>query len=192
MVCLQTTHCAILLSLLGDGRGRLTEYSAPQWGQKKVPPSGIGSDRGTSAPPYTPNQYAPRREQIPAPSSPPRANPRSSSPVMMRSLTWPCPQKSPYSFDTAPPAAHRPRRVNTHSTRLQLLAHVHKRQKSRGRFLFVVIKTPPRGIIQPDEDVHGPPPRTTSGAAAAGYREVLRRLVASAGVIHVPRLWWVE
>ena len=75
---------------------------------------------------------------------------------MMRSLTWPCPQKSPYSFDTAPAAAHRPRRVNTHSTKLQLLAHVHKRQKSRGRFLFVVIKTPPRGIIQPDEDVHGP------------------------------------
>ena len=75
MVCLQTTHCAILLSLLGDGRGRLTEYSAPQWGQKKVPPSGIGSDRGTSAPPYSPNQHAPKREQIPAPSSPPRHQP---------------------------------------------------------------------------------------------------------------------
>ena len=128
MVCLQTTHCAILLSLLG-GRERVTEYSAPQWGQKKVPPSGTGPNRGTSAPPYTPNQYAPRREQIPAPSSPPRANPRSSSPVMMRSLTWSYPQKSPYSFDTAPAAAHRPRRVNTHSTKLQLLAHVHKRQK---------------------------------------------------------------
>jgi hypothetical protein len=56
MVCLQTTHCAILLSLLAGGRERVTEYSAPQWGQKKVPPSGIGSDRGTSAPPYTPNQ----------------------------------------------------------------------------------------------------------------------------------------
>src|SRR5260370_38589720 len=68
MVCLQTTHCAILLSLLG-GRERVTEYRAPQWGQKKVPPSGTGPNRGTSAPPYTPNQYARRREQIPAPSS---------------------------------------------------------------------------------------------------------------------------
>ena len=37
MVCPQTTHCAILLSLLGR-RESVTEYSAPQWGQKKVHP----------------------------------------------------------------------------------------------------------------------------------------------------------
>jgi hypothetical protein len=73
MVCLQTTHCAILLSLLGR-RESVTEYSAPQWGQKKVPPSGTGPNRGTSAPPYTPSQYAPQREQIPAPSSRPVRN----------------------------------------------------------------------------------------------------------------------
>src|SRR3982074_3464093 len=70
MVCPQTTHCAILLSLLGR-RESVTEYSAPQWGQKKVPPSGTGPNRGTSAPPYTPSQYAPQREQVPAPSSRP-------------------------------------------------------------------------------------------------------------------------
>src|SRR3982074_125386 len=73
MVCPQTTHCAILLSLLGR-RESVTEYSAPQWGQKKVPPSGTGPNRGTSAPPYAPNQYAPQREQIPAPSSRPMRN----------------------------------------------------------------------------------------------------------------------
>jgi hypothetical protein len=191
MVCPQTTHCAILLSLLGR-RESVTEYSAPQWGQKKVPPSGTGPNRGTSAPPYTPNQYAPRREQIPAPSSPPRANPRSSSPVMMRSLTWSYPQKSPYSFDTAPAAAHRPRRVNTHSTKLQLLAHVHKRQKIPRSLLVCRHQNSTTRHHPARRRRSRPPPRTTSGAAAAGYREVLRRLVASAGVIHVPRLWWVE
>jgi hypothetical protein len=163
MVCLQTTHCAILLSLLG-GRERVTEYSAPLWGQKKVPPSGTGPNRGTSAPPYTPNQYAPRREQIPAPSSPPRANPRSSSPVMMRSLTWSYPQKSPYSFDTAPAAAHRPRRVNTHSSKLQLLAHVHKRQKIP-RSLVVCRHQNCTTRHHPARRRRSrPPPRTTSGA----------------------------
>jgi hypothetical protein len=68
MVCPQTTHFAILLSLLGS-RECVTEYSAPQWGQKKVPPPGTGPARGTSARPYTPNQYAPQRKQIPAPSN---------------------------------------------------------------------------------------------------------------------------
>ena len=119
-------------------------------------------------------------------------NPRSSSPVMMRSLTWPYPQKSPYSFDTAPAAAHRPRRVNTHSTKLQLLAHVHKRQKIPRSLLVCRHQNSTTRHHPARRRRSRPQPRTTSGAAAAGYREVLRRLVASAGVIHVPRLWWVE
>jgi hypothetical protein len=93
MVCLQTTHCAILLSLLGGERERVTEYSAPQWGQKKVPPSGTGPDRGTSAPPYIPNQYAPQREQIPAPSSSPRHQPTIIGPRQ-----WPCSAKERILF----------------------------------------------------------------------------------------------
>src|SRR6476659_9166193 len=39
IVCPQTTQFAILRSVLGR-RESATEYIAPQWGQKKVPPSG--------------------------------------------------------------------------------------------------------------------------------------------------------
>src|SRR3981081_2416129 len=85
MVCPQTTHCAILLSLLRR-RESVTEYSAPQWGQKKVPPAGTGPNRGTSAPPYTPNQYAPQSEQIPAPSSRPVRNLCSLGPASTQRL----------------------------------------------------------------------------------------------------------
>jgi hypothetical protein len=53
IVCPQTTQFAILRSVLGR-RESATEYIAPQWGQKKVPPSGTGPNRGTSAPPYIP------------------------------------------------------------------------------------------------------------------------------------------
>ena len=37
IVCLQTTHFAILLSLLGS-RECVTEYIAPQWGQRRSHP----------------------------------------------------------------------------------------------------------------------------------------------------------
>src|SRR5207302_11346329 len=39
IVCKQTTHFATLLPIL-ESCGHVTEYSAPQWGQKKVPSSG--------------------------------------------------------------------------------------------------------------------------------------------------------
>src|SRR5947208_7368470 len=39
IVCKQTTHFATLLPFL-ESRGHVAEYSTPQWGQKKVPPSG--------------------------------------------------------------------------------------------------------------------------------------------------------
>jgi hypothetical protein len=42
----------LLLSLL-ESREYVTEYSAPQWGQKKVSPSGMRPVRGMSIPPYT-------------------------------------------------------------------------------------------------------------------------------------------
>ena len=44
----QTTHFAALLSLL-DCREYVTAYSAPQFGQKKLRPSGIGPVRGMAA-----------------------------------------------------------------------------------------------------------------------------------------------
>ena len=49
-----------LLSPLGS-RECVTEYIAPQWGQKKVPPSGTGPVRGMLVPPYS-DQYAPQRK----------------------------------------------------------------------------------------------------------------------------------
>ena len=57
MIFKQTTHLAILLSLLGS-LDCVTEYRAPQCGQKKVRPSGIGPVRGRSAPPYSKQIYA--------------------------------------------------------------------------------------------------------------------------------------
>src|SRR4030095_12111116 len=52
MVRVHTTHLAVVLSLLGRGAS-VTEYSAPQWGQKNGLPSGIGPVRGMSATPHT-------------------------------------------------------------------------------------------------------------------------------------------
>jgi len=52
MVCVHTTHFAAVLSPLGSGES-ITEYSAPQWGQKNGLPSGIGPVRGMSATPHT-------------------------------------------------------------------------------------------------------------------------------------------
>jgi hypothetical protein len=52
MVCVHTTHLAVVLSPLGRGES-VTEYSAPQWGQKNGLPSGIGPVRGMSATPHT-------------------------------------------------------------------------------------------------------------------------------------------
>ena len=50
MICPQTTHLAILLSLL-ESREYVTAYRAPQWGQKKLRPSGIAPVRGIGTPP---------------------------------------------------------------------------------------------------------------------------------------------
>jgi hypothetical protein len=52
MVRVHTTHLAVALSPLGRGAS-VTEYSAPQWGQKNGLPSGIGPVRGMSATPHT-------------------------------------------------------------------------------------------------------------------------------------------
>src|ERR1019366_1704269 len=68
MVCKQTTHfeklvrIGILLPVL-ESRDCVTEYSAPQLGQKKVLPSGIAPVRGMLMPPNTePNcQHRPAR-----------------------------------------------------------------------------------------------------------------------------------
>jgi hypothetical protein len=51
MVCVHTTHFAVVLSPL-ECDEPVTEYSAPQWGQKNGLPSGIGPVRGTSATPH--------------------------------------------------------------------------------------------------------------------------------------------
>jgi hypothetical protein len=51
MVCVHTTHFAVV-SPLGC-RESVTEYNAPQWGQKNGLPSGIGPVRGMSATPHT-------------------------------------------------------------------------------------------------------------------------------------------
>ena len=50
MICRQTTHLATLLSLLNIGE-YVTAYRAPQWGQKKLRPSGIAPVRGIGPPP---------------------------------------------------------------------------------------------------------------------------------------------
>jgi len=60
MTCRQTTHFPILLSLSESGEC-VTEYSAPQWGQKKVPPSRIGLVRGMPAPPWSGAICAPKK-----------------------------------------------------------------------------------------------------------------------------------
>jgi hypothetical protein len=60
MTCRQTTHFPILLSLSESGE-YVTEYSAPQWGQKKVPPSRIGLVRGMPAPPWSDAICAPKK-----------------------------------------------------------------------------------------------------------------------------------
>ncbi len=76
---------------------------------------------------------------------------------MMRSLTWSYPQKSPYSFDTAPAAAHRPRRVNTHSTKLQ--APRARSQATKNPAVASCLsssKLHHAASSQPDEVVHGP------------------------------------
>src|SRR5580704_16502637 len=50
MICPQTTHLATLLSM-SDSREYVTAYRAPQWGQKKLGPSGIAPVRGIGTPP---------------------------------------------------------------------------------------------------------------------------------------------
>jgi hypothetical protein len=60
MVCMHTTHFAVVLSPLGRGKS-VTEYSAPQWGQKNGLPSGIGPVRGMSATLHTEPNYEPSR-----------------------------------------------------------------------------------------------------------------------------------
>jgi hypothetical protein len=47
MACIVAVECFQIRN-----REYVTEYSAPQWGQKKVLPSGMGPVRGMSAPPY--------------------------------------------------------------------------------------------------------------------------------------------
>jgi hypothetical protein len=49
MTCPQTTHFAVLLLSLPEGRECVTAYSAPQREQKKEWPSGIGPVRGMAA-----------------------------------------------------------------------------------------------------------------------------------------------
>ena len=63
MVCVHTTHFAVVLSPLGRGES-VTEYSAPQWGQKNGLPSGIGPVRGMSATPHREPIMSPRGDKF--------------------------------------------------------------------------------------------------------------------------------
>ena len=123
IVCPQTTHFAILLSVLGR-RESVTEYIAPQWGQKKVPPSGTGPNRGTSAPPIPRTNMRPKgnifqRRRPPIQNSLPRHRAhdhRTHASGTLADVALCAKEPNPLSTSLQRAIQSLPRRVNKHST----------------------------------------------------------------------------
>src|ERR1700733_12792981 len=128
MICPQTTNLAILLSLV-ESREYVTAYRAPQWGQKKLRPSGIAPVRGIGTPPNSRLSCSLKK-----------INSRRvrSSPLLRGSIPSP----------SGPPASNAPLLTRLKKTHNQYQTQSPKRAVFSS-FLCVLLEKPGRGYLRP-------------------------------------------